>query len=272
VLVGADPHLRLPDNAECVHSARVATRQLRTDLRLFSAALDPTWVADVRVRLKQLAALLGAVRDADVLTRRIRTLATRLPVADESALDAILQKLGQLRAAANDSLRLQLSEVWYVSLLDTLAAVVRNETGHRLAVPDIRLRRREVVAQTMRPCWKKLKRAVRRAGPGSDAAELHRIRIRAKSCRYAAEAITTFIPRDRRKPYKRFVRCLARLQERLGRLHDGVLGQATLRTMAGVDKSLIERIIVLEAASAVKDQTAWRANWEKLSCGKLRFW
>ena len=270
--MSADSNLRMQDNTEWVHTARVATRKLRSDLRLFRPTLEATWVADVLAQLKQLAALLGAVRDADVLAERMRSLAKRLPPEHATALDPVFGNLRNVRETAYDALRLELSAFWYFKLLETLVGAVRGGDGPRLAVPDIRLRRSAVVAQIMRPTWKKLKKAVRRAGCGTDDAELHRIRIQAKSCRYAAEAVGPFVPRDRRKRFERFVHHVAGLQEQLGDLHDAVIGQKKLRTIVGIDSFVIDEIAALETAAATATQTAWRASWKKLSSSRSRFW
>jgi CHAD domain-containing protein len=271
-LLSADPHLRMQNDTESVHTARIATRKLRSDLRLFRPMLDATWVADVRARLKQLAALLGAVRDADVLAARMRTLAKRLPPEHAAAVDPILGNLRSVREAAYEKLGVELSAMWYASLLETLADAARDTDGHRLVVPNTYLRRRTVVARLMHLTWKKLKKAVRRARRGTLAADLHRIRIRAKSARYAAEAAAPFVPRYRRERLKRFMHHVTRLQDRLGRLHDAVLGQETLRTIAGADRLVIEEIVQIETAAAADMQTAWRASWERLSGRRSRFW
>ncbi len=44
---------------EGVHQARVASRRLRSDLKLLGMALDPEWLAQVRTDLKWLGEILG---------------------------------------------------------------------------------------------------------------------------------------------------------------------------------------------------------------------
>jgi len=69
-LIKADPFVRLGDDPEAVHSARVATRRLRSDLRTFRPILDAPWSEALRAELRWLGELLGRVRDADVLLAR----------------------------------------------------------------------------------------------------------------------------------------------------------------------------------------------------------
>ena len=58
-----------------------------------------------------------------------------------------------------------------------------------------------------------------------DAAGLHALRLRAKRLRYAAEV---FAPLYSAKATRRFLRRLAKLQDRLGHLNDGTVAQALL--------------------------------------------
>ncbi len=53
--------------AHDVHQARVATRRLRSDLKLYRPVLDPVWLSHTRADLKWLAMMLGEIRDLDVL-------------------------------------------------------------------------------------------------------------------------------------------------------------------------------------------------------------
>src|SRR3954452_18308347 len=103
-LVRHDPGVRLGDDPEDVHQARVATRRLRSDLRTFRRLLDEEWVAAVRGELKWIAAELGGVRDADVLSERLRKQAAELPAADAKGAAALLRKLASERLAARDRL------------------------------------------------------------------------------------------------------------------------------------------------------------------------
>ena len=67
-----DAGVRLGEDPEAVHQARVATRRLRSDLRTFRSLLDPEWNESLRVELGWLGGELGTVRDLDVLDARVR--------------------------------------------------------------------------------------------------------------------------------------------------------------------------------------------------------
>ena len=76
------PGVRLGEDPEDLHQARVGVRRLRSDLRTFGPLLDTDWAAGLRTELRFLGGALGAVRDLDVL---LATLAQT--VADEPAID-----------------------------------------------------------------------------------------------------------------------------------------------------------------------------------------
>jgi len=269
-LVRADLHLRLDDDAEWFHVARVATRKLRCELRVFGSLLETTWASEIQAGLKRLGGLLGAVRDADVLDERVRALAMRLPERDTGATRVIAAYLRSARKTACAVLQLQLSATWYLSLLRALVVAARD--GAPLAVPNRRLRSNTVIAEAIGPAWKSLKKAVRRGRCGTDVVALHRIRIRAKRLRYISEALGPFVPRRRQRAYARFVRRISRLQEFLGELHDIYLDRNALRAIPGVDPLVADEIIELEAAVTAHAQHAWRATWAKISSRRLHFW
>src|SRR4051794_28654798 len=121
-LIRHDPGVRLGDDPEDVHQARVATRRLRSDLRTFRRLLDEEWVGALRDELRWIAGELGAVRDADVLTERLREHAAELPPVDAGGAAALLRKLAAERAAARDEMAVGLDSSRYVDLVDDLVA------------------------------------------------------------------------------------------------------------------------------------------------------
>ncbi|MDQ1462768.1 MAG: hypothetical protein QOI08_4252, partial [Actinomycetota bacterium] len=59
-LVAHEAELRVGDDPESVHQARVATRRVRSDLRTFQPFLDKQWSADLGADLRWLGSELGA--------------------------------------------------------------------------------------------------------------------------------------------------------------------------------------------------------------------
>ena len=268
-LLLADGDLRAHGDAASVHAARVAARKLRTDLGLLRELLDAAWVADVRAQLKRLSDLLGAVRDLDVLMTRVQAIGPRLPAENADAVSPMLARLRAARERADLALRAQLGAFWYRELLGALATVIRDAGGGQLAVPNERVRARKIVARIMQHAMVNLERAVVRAGNAADATRLHRIRICAKTCRYAAEALSPFVPAKRKKRLQRFLRGATRLQQRLGDIRDAVLEPEALRHFAAVEPAVLDEIRTLENVRATN---AWQAGWKRVSSRKSRFW
>src|SRR5207247_2039150 len=70
-LMRHDPGVRLGDDPEDVHRARVATRRLRSQLRTFRRMLDPAWGNSLREDLRWLGTGVGSVRDTHVVSYRM---------------------------------------------------------------------------------------------------------------------------------------------------------------------------------------------------------
>jgi CHAD domain-containing protein len=262
-----DPVVRVGKDPEGVHQARVATRRFRSSLRSFSATLEPEWTAHLRDRAKWLADRLGAVRDADVLSARLQGLVERLPEEDREGADWLLKRLGRQRDAARRTLLAAMRDDAYIQLLDEMLAAAADPKvldGDRPAadvlVPD--------VAQT----WRRMRREVRRAGPNPTDAQLHQIRIRAKRCRYAAEAVEPVVG----KPARRFAAAAEAIQEVLGDHHDAVVAQEWLRDAAanapGRSALAAGLLIAAEREDAERSRAQWEGAWARLDGAKLRDW
>ena len=262
-----DPVVRLGKDPEGVHQARVATRRFRSSLRSFGDALDPRWTARLRERAKWLADRLGAVRDADVLSARLEALVERLPEPDADGAAWLLKRLGRERAAARKALLAAMREGAYVQLLDEMldAAASPMVAGGGRPAADVLV---PGVART----WRKLRREVRGAGERPSDAQLHRIRIRAKRARYAAEAVEPVAG----KPAERFAEAAEAIQEILGDHHDAVVAQAWLREAAanapGRSALAAGLLIAAERQEADRAKAQWEASWAYLDSKKLRAW
>ncbi len=184
-LLAHDPGVRLGDDPEQVHQARVATRRLRSDLRTFRSLLVPEWDEALRSELQWLGAELGAVRDTEVLLALLQGKVQRLTDADRPVGEQLLGQLVHRWEETRVELLVALRSARYAQLLDRLVdAAVLPRCCPKPTAPPTRSCRRS--------------RAGR--GAGFDARsrrcprshcddQLHAVRIRAKRSRYAAEAI-----------------------------------------------------------------------------------
>lgn len=218
------------DADDAVHQMRVATRQIRSLLQASEDAFglaDDAWVLG---ELRELAAVLGIARDAEVLGERYRAALESLPpelvrgpVADRLVDGARRRYQAGLRRslAAMRSTR-------YFRLLDALddlvAAAVPAPSPEGAAEPaPLALR----IASSYRKVRKTAKAAQQAAeSPDTTATErdhaVHRIRKAAKRLRYVAEATGDTAVEKRAKS----------IQTLLGDHQDSVVGRVHLLEQA----------------------------------------
>ncbi len=186
VLLEWDRALRA-DTSDSVHQVRVTIRQIRSLLQTAPAAFGLSEDARILDELRELAAVLGTARDAEVLGERYA-----------SALDALPQKLvrGPIRRRLVEGARDRYRLGWQASL-----AVMRSEQYFRLLDGLDAL----VAAEALTPSpgakqlaeativdgYKRLRKRVA-AAAAADAEHhdvaLHQIRKSAKRLRYTAAA------------------------------------------------------------------------------------
>lgn len=113
-----------------------------------------------------------------------------------------------------------------------------------------------------------LRRLEREAGDTS--AELHQVRIQAKRCRYAAEAVAPIVG-----PAAHFAAAVADLQTVLGDHQDTVVAESWLREAAAATPSGCVaggQLIAQERSCRTELRAQWPAIWRTASSKKLRHW
>jgi CHAD domain-containing protein len=267
-LVAHDWRLRLglpepePDD---VHQARVATRRLRSDLKTFSAVLDPVWLRHTRSELKWLGGVLGEVRDRDVLAEGL-----------SGAPLLIRQRLAAQRLEAAQRLGDALSSTRYVNLVDRLHASTTALPVAAGAEREMERPAAAVLPRLVAASWRATRRQVRRAGHHPSPTQLHRIRIKSKQLRYAAELAAPVIG----KPARRTASASEHVQTVLGRHHDAVAAEAWLRDEWTDQSPAPSAAVAFEAGRLVAEaaqhrreaEGQWWSAWAKLRDPRRRRW
>jgi CHAD domain-containing protein len=265
-LIVHDPGVRLGDDPEDVHQARVATRRLRSDLRTFRDFLDTEWAQPLRDELKWLGSALGAVRDAEVLRERLRSRASRLPEAERSEADDLIADLEARRIEARDGLLGSMREPRYVEILD---AVVEAAHDPRVVDEAASSPAREALAPVLERPWKHLETAIDGLDADPSDEGLHAARIRAKRVRYAAEAVAPVFGKTARK----FAGAAEDLQDVLGEHQDAVVAGGWLReARTGTHAFVAGELAAFETEAAGAARADWPAAWKALARKRLRFW
>ncbi|MET0365843.1 MAG: CHAD domain-containing protein [Sphingobium sp.] len=209
-------------SSEALHQARVAVRRLRSALSIFKAVLPDPRLAHFRAEFKHLAGLLGEARDIDVMTANAPPgpLRHRLEAARGAAYAHVEAAL------ASDRVR------WLI--LDFVEWVGSGATTD----PD-REEAPEPAVAFAAATLKRIRRKVKAHGADfkrlSDE-ERHDFRKLAKKLRYSAEFFGGLFPaKHRQRDYRKFVRALEKLQDRLGLLNDQVAAHGILDRLGLAD-------------------------------------
>ncbi|HTZ44607.1 MAG TPA: CYTH and CHAD domain-containing protein [Jatrophihabitans sp.] len=220
MLLAGDLALRRGD-ASVIHKTRVASRRFRSTLRTFGPLFDEAVRTRLDAELRWYAALLGDVRDRQVLDRRL------LSMLDE--LDDTLV-LGPVRARIEHELSREQGEHW--------AGVQQALTGERylvmltevndfiLSLPAETGSHRKLLT-LMRRADRKVTGRLRAAVASDDPALMHRTRKAAKRARYAGEAMVPLAGRRAAKQARRN----EKLQELFGEFQDSLVSAELLKRL-----------------------------------------
>lgn len=224
ILLDELPGTRAGDDPEHLHQARVAIRRLRSDLRTFGPLLDPAWARPLRDELSWLADSLGRVRDADVLDLTLDAVTRDVAAIRTDDVLELRAAFDEGRAAARTALMEDLDS----GRCAALVAALRDAAADPRTAPQADDPAATTLPSLAAHPWRRIRRAVARLDDPPEDVDLHRIRIHAKRCRYAADAVTPAVG----KPARRFSKAMARIQDCLGDLNDAVVITAQLREMS----------------------------------------
>jgi CHAD domain-containing protein len=267
-LAEQEPIIRLGQDPEGIHDARVAARTLRSDLRTFRPILEIAWSEPLRGELRWFGRVLGRVRDAEVLRDRLRARIEGISDPGIAAGNVLLDELEIVRLAARRRLLANLSSPRYAELMERMLAAA--------SLPVMRAgeakRPAEEAGTLMARPWRRVVKAVRGLDEVPEDAALHAVRIRVKRVRYGAEALAPAF----RKKADRFAKAAKTLQEVLGDHQDAVMAGAWLseRGAGAGDPSVAfaaGRLAEHEATARDRTRTAWPKAWARLE-GRKRFW
>ena len=174
------------DAYDSVHQMRVTTRKLRSLLQASEGAFgisDDAWVLD---ELRQLAAVLGVARDAEVLAERYERALDELP--EELVRGPVRERLVDgAKKHYESGLRrslIAMRSLRYFRLLSALEGLVAAE-------PPPTQPGEELAELTIDSAYKRVRKAAKTAAQAAEADRdeaLHRIRKGAKRLRYTAAA------------------------------------------------------------------------------------
>lgn len=221
------------NDLEAVHQMRVGLRRLRAAMAAFKPMVEDEVFERLKAEVKWLAGALDAARDIDVF--RHSTFAATPQTAPGRA--AFLKRLIAAEAQALAGAREAMASPAYARLL--LDAAEWAEIGAWTRDPErqVHARRRadSFAAEALQTLYKKVRKKGRKLATMSPE-QRHRLRLRIKGLRYAAEFLAGAFPR---RGQKRFSWALKTLQDALGELNDLHVGNDLALAIAGADKQAL---------------------------------
>jgi CHAD domain-containing protein len=198
---------------------RVATRRARAALKATDAMLEPGRAESLGAELAWLGRVLGAVRDLDVLTARLKEESEALGPTDREALKPVFSQLAAERSKARAALGRSLVGKRYEKLVDDLgeaAASMSDRNGNVGA-------RGHAEKQ-----FSRLERSMRALDRKPTDGEIHDVRKLGKSARYAFELAAP----SPTKSEARFVKRAKAFQDVTGEHQDAVVAVERLRALS----------------------------------------
>ncbi len=222
-IVDGDLALRREINA--VHPTRVAVRRLRSTVRTFDALFDPVAAKRLEDELVWYAAILGSVRDLDVLRDRLTAKVAALPA--EYVLGPVAARLESSlaleRATEYRRLRKTMNGKRYLALIRMLDQW-RVDPPFTGSADSPRAKASTYVKQAEKTMLRRLHLATR---PDADDDLLHRARKAEKRYRYACELAQSTLG----KQTEQAITSAKALQKLLGEFQDSVVSAAMLRRL-----------------------------------------
>ncbi len=209
--------VRLADDPEGIHQARVAVRRLRAALAVFRPVLPKKKVASLKTELGWLQRGFGPARDWDVfLSETLEPLCHRLP--DDAALKSLKRLALRARNRAYADAHAVLDSRRFTHLVLMLQHWVSKE-------PSARKLKRKILKPAGQFVAKRHAEVVRAAGDDVEALsepDLHALRIEIKKARYTVEFLGALFSKKEARAYAKLA---SALQDCLGGLNDAVVAR-----------------------------------------------
>jgi CHAD domain-containing protein len=261
IMMSRDPGVRLGGDIEDVHQMRVATRRLRSVLRVARPLLEADWEKRLRDKLGWLGRCLGEARDLDVQIAHFKASHEDKP-HDRTQLEAFISSLEKKRDKVQRRLMHHLQRPRYVALINQLIAAAQQPA---IVPSDVRLP--DLAGQA----FMKLRKAVKRLDHSASDDKWHRVRIQTKRARYAAELSEWCSGRTAR----RFIDKIKLIQDQLGDIQDAVIAETHLRQFLSRNKGrkrlpfLANQMIQRQRRRRRQAKQAFFSTWKQVKkCGQ----
>ena len=228
---------RMDDGIEAVHDMRVATRRMRSVLHLLGGYYKGKRTRTYQQHLNQLADVLGAVRDLDVMfAPLVQYHATLEDEADQANLQVVIDKLGKKRAKARAKLNAYLDSKSYRKFVEGFVTFVTQAGKGAKAIADetAPFQVRHVLPIILNEQVASVRAYDNVLGDASPET-LHALRIAFKRLRYTVDCFSDVLG-PTAEAYNEKIKVL---QDHLGALNDLTVAQSTLRGL--IDDGVVKK-------------------------------
>jgi CHAD domain-containing protein len=254
---------------ESIHQLRIATRRLRTALRLFRRLLPAKGVASLRKELRWFARALGEVRDLDVYAENFRAYVQTLPPEQLQDLGGYELHLRRARAEARNDLSTLFADERYSALLVAFAELLDDAPTAAALRRWRSFRISDGFKKYLRKSAKRVQKLGRKVGREAEAKKLHKLRIRTKRLRYELEFFTEVYP-----SLQGTAKVTKALQDVLGAHQDACTATSRLESYAGSlpardgepgAPSALRQLLESQKRRADEARRAFAAEWRRFA-------
>jgi CHAD domain-containing protein len=256
-LRAAERDVRADKDSEAVHALRVATRRLRSTLRLLAPVDRGSDLRRLSKGVGRIGRAAGAVRDRDVLLADLEARADQLPRTLSEELVALKSALRAERRSAHNKLLAFITSDDYAGFLYRFA-----KTMNDLTAWDNGPRVRDLGGSTILRHYEAL-RAHDRDGLPTEIEALHMMRIDGKRMRYVLELFSDTLGTHADAA----VQPLVAFQDHLGILNDIAVADDVLAAHAHADATgpAVSAYLALREQQATRMLAELPACWARLA-------
>jgi len=239
---------RTGEDIESVHQMRVATRRMRSLLKLIG---DDTYKSKTVKKysrgLRDIARALGEIRDLDVLIVDLEDFHQTLPENEKAILDSIIAKIDKRRSKYRQKLNDHFDSKSYRKFVSKFATFTLKSGKGAVSVDskEIPHQVRHVLPVLLHERLSAV-RAYDTVIDGADDETLHSLRVEFKQLRYAVEFFKPVLGASASK----FIKEIKAMQDLLGRMNDVVV---FTEYMNSIKKLSPEQETVVEHYTTVRE-------------------
>jgi triphosphatase len=248
-MVDRQAAVRADAGTEHVHKMRVATRRMRAGWRIFGDAFQSRKTRRLRTELRDVARLLGGVRDLDVQIEGLEAHRLQLRDAERTSLEPLVAAWRVNREAAQGVLAAELDSDRYRRFVEDTRTFVETRG---FAVRDVPATEPHLIRDTAPSrIWAAYEqaRAYDAVVLSADVETLHELRIAAKWLRYSMEFVREALGPE----VDELIQAAVGLQDHLGSLHDADVAAGLARSllverghsMSAIEQEAIGRFVAV---------------------------